>query len=86
VHAGAVTYCASQHWPFPSQLMIGCLAECESRELKLDGSELAEARWFTREEARALLAGSAAGLRRPLPFAIASHLIKAWMEGALPLP
>jgi NAD+ diphosphatase len=80
VRAGAVAYFASQHWPFPSQLMIGCFAACESRELRLDGSELAEARWFDRAEARALLAGNATGLRRPLPFAIASHLIRAWVD------
>ena len=80
VRAGAVRYVASQHWPFPSQLMIGCFAQCESRALKLDGSELAEARWFDRAGARALLAGNATGLRRPLPFAIASYLIRAWVE------
>ncbi|MGC9953696.1 MAG: NAD(+) diphosphatase [Rhizomicrobium sp.] len=85
VRAGAVTYHASQHWPFPSQLMIGSFAACESRELNLDQNELAEARWFDRAGARALLAGDAAGLRRPLPFAIAHHLIKAWVEGLLPL-
>jgi NAD+ diphosphatase len=79
VRAGAVSYCASQHWPFPSQLMIGCFAACDSRELKLDASELAEARWFDRAGARALLAGNATGLRRPLPFAIASHLIRVWI-------
>jgi NAD+ diphosphatase len=78
VRAGAVRYYASQHWPFPSQLMIGCFAACDSRALKLDASEIAEARWFRREEARALLAGDATGLRRPLPFAIAYHLIKKW--------
>ena len=78
VRAGAVNYYASQHWPFPSQLMIGCFAECESRDLTLDASEIAEARWFTREEARALLAGELKGIRKPLPFAIASHLIRAW--------
>jgi NAD+ diphosphatase len=80
VRAGSVTYFASQHWPFPSQLMIGCFAACESRDLTLDASEIAEARWFTREEARALLAGNATGLRRPLPFAIASHLIREWVD------
>ena len=81
VRAGAVTYYASQHWPFPSQLMIGCFARCESRALKLNGSELAEARWFTREEARSILAGEMNGVRKPLPFAIASHLIRKWVEG-----
>jgi NAD+ diphosphatase len=81
VRADAVRYYASQHWPFPSQLMIGCFAACERRELMLDASEIAEARWFTRDEAGALLAGNATGLRRPLPFAIAYHLIRKWAEG-----
>jgi NAD+ diphosphatase len=80
VRSGAVTYYASQHWPFPSQLMIGCFAACESRALMLDLNELAEARWFDRAGARALLTGDAKGLRRPLPFAIAYHLIKKWVD------
>ena len=56
--AGAVSYYGSQPWPFPSQLMIGCFAECASREVMIDLNELADARWFTREEARNLLAGT----------------------------
>jgi len=78
VRAGSVTYHGSQPWPFPSQLMIGCFAECDSREVMIDLNELADARWFTRDEARELLAGELPGLRGPLPFAIAYHLIKAW--------
>ncbi|HEY0281593.1 MAG TPA: NAD(+) diphosphatase, partial [Rhizomicrobium sp.] len=80
VVAGAVSYFASQHWPFPSQLMIGCFAACDRSDLNLDGSELAEARWFDRASAKALLAGEVKGLRGPVPFAIAHHLIKAWAE------
>jgi len=80
VVAGAVTYYASQPWPFPMSLMIGCFAECDRRDLKIDTSELADARWFARNEAQALLAGELKGLRKPLPFAIAGHLLKAWVE------
>jgi NAD+ diphosphatase len=79
VVAGRVDYFASQPWPFPSQLMIGCFAEVEGRALKLDNDELADARWLTREEARALLKGEFEGLRAPPAFAIAHHLIKAWV-------
>ena len=79
VRAGAVSYYGSQPWPFPSQLMIGCFAQCTSREVMVDLHELADARWFTREEARDLLAGKLPGLRGPLPFAIAHHLIKTWV-------
>ena len=80
VVAGAVRYLASQPWPFPSQLMIGCFAEAESRGLKLDDNELADARWLERDQARALLKGEFEDLRCPPPFAIAHHLIKAWVE------
>lgn len=79
VRAGDVRYYRSQPWPFPSQLMIGCFAECASRDLNFDNNELADARWFSREEARALLAGKAPGLRGPPPFAIAHHLIREWV-------
>ena len=78
VRAGAVTYYASQPWPFPMSLMIGCFAECDRRDLKIDENELADARWFNRDEVRALLAGELKGLRKPLPFAIAGHLIRTW--------
>jgi NAD+ diphosphatase len=84
VRAGDVRYYRSQPWPFPSQLMIGCFAQCESRDLNLDGNELADARWFTREEARALLAGKAPGLRGPFPVAIAHHLIRKWVTASPP--
>jgi NAD+ diphosphatase len=80
VRAGAVTYHGSQPWPFPSQLMIGCFAACDSREVMIDLNELADARWFTRDEARALVAGGLPGLRGPMPFAIAYHLINAWAQ------
>jgi NAD+ diphosphatase len=78
VVAGAVTYYASQPWPFPMSLMIGCFAECNGSDLTIDTNELADARWFSRDEAQTLLAGEMTGLRKPLPFAIAGHLIRTW--------
>lgn len=78
VVARKVTYYASQPWPFPSQLMLGCFAEVESQTLKLDDNELADARWLSRDEARALLRGEFEGLRCPPAFAIAHHLIREW--------
>lgn len=81
VKVGAVRYHASQHWPFPSSLMIGCFAEAESRDIQLRDNELAEARWLSKDKARALLAGQRVdGLFVPPPVAIAHHLLKAWVE------
>lgn len=82
VVAGKVMYFATQPWPFPSSLMIGCFAEAESREIKVDENELAEARWLERSVARALINGERVeGLWVPPSIAIAHHLIKAFAEG-----
>ena len=43
-------YVGSQNWPFPSQLMAGFVADYQSGEIVVDGLELEDARWFTREE------------------------------------
>lgn len=78
---GRVTYHASQPWPFPYSLMIGCFAQALSDDLTLDHDELEDGRWFTREEARAMLADAHAdGLRTPPAGAIASALIRHWVE------
>jgi NAD+ diphosphatase len=79
---GAVTYFTTQPWPFPSSLMIGCFAEAQSLETKVDETELSEVRWIDRAVARALVAGETVdGMRVPPQIAIAHHLIKAFAEG-----
>jgi NAD+ diphosphatase len=81
VSAGVVTYFATQPWPFPSSLMIGCFAEAQNRDIRIDESELAEARWLERPLIRGLLAGHAeADFWIPPPIAIAHHLIRTWAE------
>jgi len=79
---GEVTYFATQPWPFPSSLMIGCFAKAESRDAKADENELAEVRWIERSIARELIEGKQVrDLRVPPPIAIAHHLIKTWALG-----
>jgi NAD+ diphosphatase len=74
-----VTYYATQPWPFPSSLMIGCFAKAASRDAKPDQNELAELRWLARPLARELIVGKPiGGIRVPPPIAIAHHLIKTW--------
>jgi len=41
-----VRYISSQSWPFPSQLMLGYLAEYDSGEIVPEPSEIADAKWF----------------------------------------
>jgi NAD+ diphosphatase len=79
---GAVTYHASQPWPFPSSIMLGCYADALSRDFRIDGTEIADARWLTKEEARTRLAsGGNDEMKLPVPIAIAHHLIRDWVEG-----
>jgi NAD+ diphosphatase len=75
-----VRYHSTQPWPYPSSLMIGLLAEVEDDEGTPDQTELSEVRWFTRAEARKLLAGEIDATFAPGPLAIAHQLIKAWAE------
>jgi len=81
VACGEVAYLASQPWPFPASLMIGCLARATSREIVIDRSELEDARWFERAEVVAMYEGRRPdGLSPPNPMAIAHHIVKYWME------
>jgi NAD+ diphosphatase len=78
---GRVAYFASQPWPFPMSLMIGCHAEALTSELKVDRSELEDARWFDRDEVAAMmLRRHPDGLTATHPVAIAHHIIRAWLE------
>lgn len=75
---------ANQPWPFPSQLMVGLIAEVGAGEAVLDLDELSEGYWFSRAEARALLSPEGHRFdgitwRAPPPLAIAHHLITAWI-------
>jgi NAD+ diphosphatase len=77
-----VTYFASQPWPFPSSLMIGCFATALNTDIVVDKTELEDARWFTREEVAEMLRGThASQLSTPKPYAIAYHLLKAFVAG-----
>jgi NAD+ diphosphatase len=81
IACGRVRYFASQPWPFPSSLMIGCHAEALSHQVTVDRDELEDARWFTRDEVVAMLMRKHPdGLSTPPPVAIAHHIIRAWAE------
>ena len=74
-----VTYVASQPWPFPSQLMIGCHSHADSDELTIDETEMAEINFYTRDEVQAALAGEGPFVAPP-PHAIAHYLMQWWIE------
>jgi NAD+ diphosphatase len=80
VRIGRVKYLQAQPWPFPSSLMIGCMAEAVSDEITIDPAELADARWFTKEEVRQVLDGTHPdGITSPPRMAIANHIMQAFL-------
>ena len=78
---GGVHYHATQPWPFPSSLMLGCYAEALSRDFQIDGNEIEAARWLSKDQARARLAHQIEDeIKLPATIAIAHHLIRDWVE------
>lgn len=81
IRTGRVAYHASQPWPFPHSLMLGCFAEALDETIARDETELEDCRWFSRPETQAMLAGThPEGLLVPPRGAIATHLIRAWAD------
>jgi NAD+ diphosphatase len=73
-----VSYHSSQPWPFPSSLMLGFFASPVDGQLQVDHSELADARWFSRDEiAKGVASGS---LMLPGPISIARQLVDSWLH------
>jgi NAD+ diphosphatase len=80
VFCGAVRYVTSQPWPFGgAQLMIACIVEALGDEITLDTDELEDAKWISKEDARAALENAdSRTFNAPPPFAIAHSLLKHW--------
>jgi NAD+ diphosphatase len=68
LEVGEVDYRGSQPWPFPHQLMVGFGARYRSGDITLDEREIAEASWFTPDEAPVF----------PTNMSIAGRLIDEW--------
>lgn len=83
VEVGAVHYLASQPWPFPASLMIGCAGEALSAELHIDPVEIEDAKWFRREDIMAAFAGDHPSLLPARKGAIAHFLLQNWLADRL---
>jgi NAD+ diphosphatase len=80
---GAVRYLASQPWPFPASLMLGCRGEALSEAITVDPVELEDARWVSREGMLAVFAGADPVMKPARRGAIAHFLISAWLADRL---
>ncbi|MGC9368450.1 MAG: NAD(+) diphosphatase [Paracoccaceae bacterium] len=83
IRVGAVSYLASQPWPFPASLMVGCRGEALTRDITIDPDEIEDALWATREEILAALAGEREGLLPARQGAIAHFLLRNWLADRL---
>ncbi|XP_068594671.1 NAD-capped RNA hydrolase NUDT12 [Brachionichthys hirsutus] len=80
VKVGPVQYISSQPWPMPSNLMIGCLTVAISTDIKVDETEIEEARWFPRQQViESLQKGPRPAFTVPPRQTIAHQLIRHWI-------
>lgn len=85
VHVTAVRYFASQPWPFPSSLMIGCIADVAGDQLTLDTTEIEDAFWVDAIDVAGALADvPGARFIAPPRYAIARDLLEGWLAGFTP--
>ncbi len=82
VVVSTVRYLGSQPWPMPQSLMLGFRAEATGVDIRVDANEIAEARWYSRDDLRAAVANGE--LLLPPPISIAHRIIESWYGDDLP--
>jgi NAD+ diphosphatase len=83
IEVGAVSYLASQPWPFPASLMFGCAGHALSREIRIDPVEIEDATWVTRDDMMTAFAGEHPVLKPARRGAIAHFLLQNWLADTL---
>jgi NAD+ diphosphatase len=83
IRVGAVSYLASQPWPFPSSLMLGCRGEALDDAITIEPNEIDDAIWVSREEMMDVFAGNSTRLKPARKGAIAHFLIWNWLADRL---
>jgi NAD+ diphosphatase len=83
IQVGAVGYLASQPWPFPASLMIGCHGVATSQEITIDPAEIESAMWMTREDMMDVFAGRNPQILPARKGAIAHFLLQNWLADRL---
>ena len=82
VAVGEVTYFGNQPWPLPASLMLGFRGRAAFREVRVDGQEIDDARWFSRADMQEQTA--AGTLVLPGGVSISRSLVEDWYGGPLP--
>ena len=80
---GEVGYLASQPWPFPSSLMIGCYGTALTDEIKLDPNELQDALWASKEMVVEAITGKRGTMFPARKGSIARFIVDHWLADTL---
>ncbi|MCY4304098.1 MAG: NAD(+) diphosphatase [Aestuariivita sp.] len=83
IKIGSVDYLASQPWPFPTSMMIGCKCAALSTDIKIDPSEIDDAMWVNKDELVMVLTGQSTQIKPARKGAIAHFILKNWLSGKL---
>jgi NAD+ diphosphatase len=81
VRVRQISYFGSQPHPYPRSLMLGFTALADPADpIRPDPEELADARWFSRDEVRPIADGSAGDFRLPNRSSISFRLVMHWLR------
>ena len=83
IQIAQVRYLASQPWPFPASLMIGCAADAVSSDITIDPEELEAALWISREDMVSVMAGEHPVIKGSRKGSIAHFLLANWLADRL---
>lgn len=83
ITVGAVSYLASQPWPFPASLMFGCAGIALDTRITVDPVELEDAIWVSREDMAKVFAGEHPTIKPARKGAIAHFLLENWLADRL---
>lgn len=83
IRVGQVDYLASQPWPFPASLMLGCHGKAASRDIRIDPAEIEDALWVSRERMVNVMAGEDDVIKAARKGAIAHFLLWHWLSDQL---
>ncbi|MGV6839787.1 MAG: NAD(+) diphosphatase [Planktomarina sp.] len=83
IHVGPVEYLASQPWPFPASLMLGCVGIAQTYDLMVDPTELEDAVWISKERMLSVYAGDDPLIKPARKGSIAHFLIENWLGDRL---
>jgi NAD+ diphosphatase len=84
VRVGEVRYFGSQPWPLPASLMLGFTGRALTTDIDVDGAEIEEARWWTRDAFEAAVREG--DMFVPRGVSISSSLIESWFGRPLDGP